>query len=250
MKHTATLTTIAAAALAAAIPLAAQAQTSTLTISVGPELAIDPSVNCTASGSATLVPVVKGNGELIRFTTDAITDTVNEALQSAGTGSTRESPSQPTLAVSWTRGSSTSNNKYIQIKAELPEGLQATLSNYLIGGGSIGYTLSSTTAGSNPSTANTASHAVLTGLNSLNGANVNQKYDSATRSIILSIAPSGTTADNNFLPALARTTLSLDLTLVASGGPYRLKPLTNGTTANISWACSTVTEETYTAGIN
>ncbi len=242
MKHTATLTTIAAAVLAAAIPLAAQAQTSsTLTISVGPELAIDPTITCVAPTDGTLVPVVSGNGELIRFTTDNNELGADEALQSAtpdntaaGVAGTRTSPSQPTLNVSWTRGSSTSNNKYIQIKAELPSDLQSKLNNTLLSGLSGGTAFSYTTIPAGtvnntaPSTTNTASHAVLTGLNSLNGANVKQKYDSATSSIILSIAPSGATADNNFLPALASTTLSLDLTLVASGGPYRVKPLADG----------------------
>jgi hypothetical protein len=248
MKHTKTLTTLAAAALAAAAPLAAQAQTSTLTISVGPEPAIEPTLTCNVPTAGTLVPVVKkgttngeNDGELIRFTTDAITDTTNEALQSTGTDGSRTPPSQPQLNVSWTRGSSTATNKYIQIKATLPEGLQSALNSALLSGGSAftyGAIPTTTSTNAAPSTANTASHAVLTNLNSLNGATVKQKYDSTTRSIILSIAPSGT-GDNAFLPALASTTLNLDLTLVASG-TYRLKPLASGSTVDISWTCSKV----------
>ncbi|UFS56922.1 hypothetical protein LN050_03535 [Comamonadaceae bacterium M7527] len=258
MKHTVTLTTLAAAMLAAAVPLAAQAQTSQLTISVGPEPAIEPTLTCGTPTNGTLVPVVKKgtadgaqDGELIRFTTDNEIG-ANEALQSAVEGNTtagtRTAPSQPQLTVSWTRGSSTATNKYIQIKATLPTDLQTKLNSTMLSDGTTFTYGAIPTATSNaPSTANTTSHAVLTDPTQ-NSAKmtVQQKYENGV--ITLSIAPSGT-GDNAFLPALAATPLSLDLTLVATDGPYRLKPLADGTTANISWTCSTVNKTTYNAGI-
>jgi hypothetical protein len=119
----------------------------------------------------------------------------------------------------------------------------------LSGGTTFSYTSISvgTVTDSAPSIANTASHAVLTGISTLAGTTINQKYDNGV--ITVSIAPSGTTADNNFLPAFAGANINLDLTLVASGGPYRLKPLADGTTVGISWTCSAVNQATYQSGI-
>jgi hypothetical protein len=235
MKHTSTLTTLAAAALAAAVPLAAQAQTSTapLTIVVGAEPVVEQIITCDNSQGGKLVPfaypagAASRKGEVVLFTTD-----VNESGKPTGVvvqaNSTDATGQEPGLNFGWTYGSSTAT-KFVRLTVQVPLDTIGTTINGQKTPASVAWTTPTDIATSGNAA---SSHVFLKGLDSLatTGASVTQAWSGNTLTVDIK---KGTDA----LAARAATTTNLDITLQAPAGLH-LKALTGGTPVTITWTCS------------
>jgi len=246
MKHTTTLTTLAAAALAAAIPLAAQAQTtqtSQLSIVVGPEPTIEPTVTCSNAQPGKLIPFAypgdhaTRKGEVALFTTD-----IGEAGMPGGiaiqAADADKNGQEPGLTLGWTYGSSTAT-KYVQLKAKVP---LATITNAI----NDQKTQTSTGTWATPASIATAgngssSHVFLKDVGSLaaTGATVTQSWNGDTLTVDIKRGTDTT------LTARANAFTKLDITLQAPAG-LRLKEASTATTADIEWTCSLVAYPTTT----
>ncbi len=189
MKHTATLTTLAAAALAAAVPLAAQAQTSTsnLSIVVGPEPIVEPTITCTGAQAGKLIPFAyPGNassrkGEVALFTTD-----VNESGKPTGVAaqaSTTDATGQePGLTFGWTYGSSTAT-KFVRLKAQVPlDTIASTINGQRTTTSASWVTPAIATTGDGAS-----SHVFMKSLATGTNVNVSQSWDSGTNTLTVDI---------------------------------------------------------------
>ncbi len=193
MKHTATLTTLAAAALAAAVPLAVQAQTQTspLSIVIGAEPVTEPTITCDTPQAGKLIPftykvsTASRKGEVVLFTTDVnensiSTDIAAQANQTDATGQ------QPGLNFGWGYGSSTAT-KFVRLTAQVP---LATIANTITGQQTTGSAAWSTSTIATTGNG-TTSHVFLKGMDSIaaTGATVTQSWNAGTLTVDIKKAP-------------------------------------------------------------
>jgi hypothetical protein len=191
MKHTVTLTTLAAAVLAAAVPLAAQAQegssTSSLSIVIGPEPVIEPTITCADPQPGKLISFVypanatSQKGEVALFTTD-----VNESGKPTGVAaqaSTTDATGQePGLTFGWTYGSSTAT-KFVRLKAQVPlDTIASTIDGQRTMTSASWVTPTIATTGNGAS-----SHVFMKSLASNTNINVSQTWDSGTNTLTVDI---------------------------------------------------------------